>query len=469
MLADHGRIDGLVNNAGGQYRAPLKTISTKGFEAVVKSNLTGGFIVMREVYNRWMIEHGGAIVNMIADIWHGWPHFSHSAAARGGMLTLSECAATEWAESGVRVNTVAPGSIASQGLDTYEDKDTAFIQNDLTPGIPLQRFGTEAEVSAAIVYLLSPAASYITGSCIRIDGGAPNARRGWWDLQPSQEQRRLRRLPPVHATGDPRRGAVTPLQAIIHRLRRRGARRHGRCRARNREPVRRAGCAGGDARARITNAARRRARRSARVASRGEVSFVQVDATDPDDTLAGRAGVSRRARFDRRAGEHDGSQRPPAAAAHHPDPVRPTAHQRDHPAAPAHDARRVAGDARAVDAGSIVNVASDAAKVATPGETLVGAAMAAIVMYSKAAALEAKREGVRINVLTPSLIADTPGAALIGSDPFSAKLFEKAAAMAHLGVASPADLAAMTLFLASPAASRITGQTISINGGISVG
>ena len=186
VLTDHGRIDGLVNNAGGQYRAAMKTISTKGFEAVVSSNLTGGFIVMREVYNRWMIDHGGAIVNMIADIWHGWPHFSHSAAARGGMLTLSECAATEWAESGVRVNTVAPGSIASQGLDTYEDKDTAFIRNDLTPGIPLQRFGTEAEVSAAIVYLLSPAASYITGSCIRIDGGAPNARRGWWDLQPAK-------------------------------------------------------------------------------------------------------------------------------------------------------------------------------------------------------------------------------------------------------------------------------------------
>ena len=185
-LTDHGRIDGLVNNAGGQYRAPMKTISTKGFEAVVRSNLTGGFIVMREVYNRWMVNHGGAIVNMIADIWHGWPHFSHSAAARGGMLTLSECAATEWAESGVRVNTVAPGSIASQGLDTYEDKDTAFIRNDLAPGIPLQRFGTEAEVSAAIVFLLSPAASYITGSCIRIDGGAPNARRGWWDLQPAK-------------------------------------------------------------------------------------------------------------------------------------------------------------------------------------------------------------------------------------------------------------------------------------------
>jgi citronellol/citronellal dehydrogenase len=184
VLTERGRIDGLVNNAGGQYRSPLKDISTKGFEAVVRSNLTGGFIVMREVYNRWMADHGGSIVNMIADIWHGWPHFSHSAASRGGMFTLSECAATEWAASGVRVNTVAPGSIASSGLDTYEAKDREFIQNAVTPGIPLQRFGTEAEVSSAIVYLLSPAANFVTGSCIRIDGGAPNARRGWWELQP---------------------------------------------------------------------------------------------------------------------------------------------------------------------------------------------------------------------------------------------------------------------------------------------
>jgi citronellol/citronellal dehydrogenase len=184
IVGKYGRIDGLVNNAGGQYRAALREIATKGFEAVVRTNLTGGFIVMREVYNRWMAENGGAIVNMIADIWHGWPHFSHSAASRGGMFTLSECAATEWASSGVRVNTVAPGSIASSGLDTYDDKDRSFIQNEVACEIPLQRFGTEAEVSAAVVFLLSPAASFITGSCVRVDGGAPNARRGWWELGP---------------------------------------------------------------------------------------------------------------------------------------------------------------------------------------------------------------------------------------------------------------------------------------------
>lgn len=205
ILAQHGRIDGLVNNAGGQYRAPLSTISTKGFEAVVRTNLVGGFVVMREVYNRWMAQHGGAIVNMIADIWHGWPHFSHSGASRGGMLTLSESAATEWAASGVRVNTVAPGSIASSGLDTYDDADTEFIQNKVAGEIPLQRFGTEAEVSAAIVFLLSPAASFITGTCIRIDGGAPNSKPGWWDLQPAERSEpfqgfHLARVPEILST-----------------------------------------------------------------------------------------------------------------------------------------------------------------------------------------------------------------------------------------------------------------------------
>src|SRR3979411_1942684 len=178
VLADHGRIDGLVNNAGGQYRAPMKTISTKGFEAVVRSNLTGGFIFMREVYNRWMEANGGAIVNIIADIWHGWPEFAHSGAARGGMLTLTETAACEWSASGVRVNAVAPGGIVSSGFDTYTPEMQKKL-HDFTAGVPLQRFGTEAEISAAITFLLSPAAAYVTGSCIRVDGGTPNARTTW--------------------------------------------------------------------------------------------------------------------------------------------------------------------------------------------------------------------------------------------------------------------------------------------------
>jgi NAD(P)-dependent dehydrogenase (short-subunit alcohol dehydrogenase family) len=124
---------------------------------------------------------------------------------------------------------------------------------------------------------------------------------------------------------------------------------------------------------------------------------------------------------------------------------------------------------RAQKCGSIITVASDAAKFATPGEALIGAAMAAIVMFSRTAAFEAKRDGIRINVLTPSLIADTPGASLIAADPFAGKMFEKAATLAHLGVADATDLAEAALFLAGPQSRRITGQAISVNGGISVG
>ncbi len=182
VLAARGRIDGLVNNAGGQYRTAMNTISTKGFEAVVRSNLTGGFIFMREVFNRCMQAHGGAIVNVIADIWNGWPDYAHSGAARGGMLTLTETAACEWACAGVRVNCVAPSGIASSGFDTYTPEAKAKIL-EFPPTVPLQRYGTEAEISSAIVYLLSPAAAYITGSCVRVDGGTPNNRPSYWKIQ----------------------------------------------------------------------------------------------------------------------------------------------------------------------------------------------------------------------------------------------------------------------------------------------
>jgi 2-hydroxycyclohexanecarboxyl-CoA dehydrogenase len=117
--------------------------------------------------------------------------------------------------------------------------------------------------------------------------------------------------------------------------------------------------------------------------------------------------------------------------------------------------------------GSIVNIASDAAKVATPGESVLGAAMAAIVMFSRVAAIEAKRNGIRVNVITPSLIAGTLTAGNVLRDGFSKNLFEKAASLAHLGVAEPDDLASLVVFLGGPGAARLTGQAISVNGGIS--
>jgi citronellol/citronellal dehydrogenase len=178
VLAAHGRIDGLVNNAGGQFFSPLEGISTKGFEAVVRSNLVGGFIFMREVYARWMVTHGGAIVNITADMWNGLPGCAHSGAARAGMNSLTESAACEWAASGVRVNSVAPGLIASSGFDNYTGQVAEMILK-YPKILPVQRYGTVAEVSAAIVFLLSPAAAFITGTCLRVDGGGPNARPSW--------------------------------------------------------------------------------------------------------------------------------------------------------------------------------------------------------------------------------------------------------------------------------------------------
>jgi citronellol/citronellal dehydrogenase len=175
-LARFGRIDGLVNNAGGQFPAPLAQISQKGWDAVVRNNLTGGFLVARECYTQWMADHGGAIVNIVADMWMGMPNMGHSGAARAGMVNFTETAACEWGVSGVRVNAVAPGWIASSGMDTYPDWMKPLIR-DMRNHVPMQRLGNEAEVSAAIVFLLSPAASFISGTTLRVDAAVPNARR----------------------------------------------------------------------------------------------------------------------------------------------------------------------------------------------------------------------------------------------------------------------------------------------------
>jgi citronellol/citronellal dehydrogenase len=172
IVAARGRIHGLVNNAGGQFPSPLAAISKKGFEAVVSTNLTGGFLMAREVYLQSMSSHGGAIVNMLADAWGGMPGMGHSGAARMGMLNLTQTAAVEWAASGVRVNAVAPGWVASSGMDSYQDEGVKALIPLLQKEVPLQRLATESEVSAAIVFLLTDAAAFITGEVIKIDGGA---------------------------------------------------------------------------------------------------------------------------------------------------------------------------------------------------------------------------------------------------------------------------------------------------------
>ena len=171
VVEQHGPVAGLVNNAGGQFPSPLSAISRKGFDAVVANNLTGGFLMMRELFNQCMSRHGGAIVNMTADFRNGMPGMGHSGAARAGMSNLTATAAFEWAHAGVRVNAVAPGWIASSGMDTYSGPIRELIPR-LKQHVPLRRLGVEAEVSGAIVFLLSPAAAFVTGVTLQVDGAA---------------------------------------------------------------------------------------------------------------------------------------------------------------------------------------------------------------------------------------------------------------------------------------------------------
>ena len=178
VVAAQGRIDGLVNNAGGQFVMPLETISAKGWETVINTNLTGGFLMARECFVQSMSQHGGSIVNIVADMWGSMPGMAHSGAARAGMVSLTESAALEWAGRGVRVNAVAPGYIASSGMDHYPPEMAPMLR-EMAKTVPLGRFGTEAEAAAGIVFLLSPAAAFISGSTLRIDGARPQVRLGW--------------------------------------------------------------------------------------------------------------------------------------------------------------------------------------------------------------------------------------------------------------------------------------------------
>ena len=168
-----GRIDGLVNNAGGQFPAQLKDISLNGWNAVVANNMTATFLVSKAVYLGWMEQNGGAIVNVGADFELGNPGMGHNGAARAGQTNFTYTASVEWAHSGVRINSVIPGFIASSGLDRYPERAHDVLRGVKTR-IPLKRHGTESEIAGAIVSLLSDAAAYITGISLRVDGGLHN-------------------------------------------------------------------------------------------------------------------------------------------------------------------------------------------------------------------------------------------------------------------------------------------------------
>ena len=178
IAENHGALDGLVNNAGGQFMSPAQNISKKGFHAVVETNLTGTFMMSREAFNRFMQKNGGSIVNIIAEMWRGFPGMAHTGAARAGVDNLTKTLAVEWAYAGVRVNSVAPGLIDGNGFKNYPVHIQPWIR-EMKKDIPLKRFGSESEIAAATTFLLSPAAAYITGTTLNVDGASSLWRKAW--------------------------------------------------------------------------------------------------------------------------------------------------------------------------------------------------------------------------------------------------------------------------------------------------
>jgi citronellol/citronellal dehydrogenase len=169
VLARFGKIDVLVNNAGGQFPSPAEALTPRGFDAVVRNNLNGLFYMTLATANRAMIPaRKGRIVNVIADIARGFPGMLHTGAARAGVENMTKTLAVEWARHGIRVNACAPGTIVSSGTEQYGDAPLEVARRET----PVKRLGTVGEVSRVIVFLASDQNDYVTGSTYYVDGGS---------------------------------------------------------------------------------------------------------------------------------------------------------------------------------------------------------------------------------------------------------------------------------------------------------
>jgi NAD(P)-dependent dehydrogenase (short-subunit alcohol dehydrogenase family) len=170
VAAQLGAVDVLVNAAAGNFPAPFSALSENAFNSVVDIVLKGTANVSRSVGGRMQRGAGGAIVNVVAGYaWTGAPGVSHSGAAKAGVLNLTKSLAVEWAPK-VRANAVSPGPIdGTEGMKRLGDD--LGLRPAVERSVPLGRMGTPDEVAQACVFLASPAASYVTGACLVVDGG----------------------------------------------------------------------------------------------------------------------------------------------------------------------------------------------------------------------------------------------------------------------------------------------------------
>lgn len=173
--AESGRLDILINNAGGQFPGPAEDISPKGWQAVINTNLNGTWFVTSAMAKRFFFkQQDGAVVNIVLNNYRGTPGMAHSGAARAGVSNLTQSLAVEWAPKGIRLNCIAPGIIQSSGLDNYPPE----LTQNLTRVIPMKRLGSVEEIAWLTLFLASPMSAYMTGDTIYMDGGA----RLWGDL-----------------------------------------------------------------------------------------------------------------------------------------------------------------------------------------------------------------------------------------------------------------------------------------------
>lgn len=194
VIARHGRLDHVVNNGGGQFFAPAEAITPNGFDAVVKTNLTGTWNITRGAADAWMLANGGTLTNITMLTGRAFPGMAHSHAARSGVEALTRTLAVEWAARGIRINSVAPGFIASSGITRYP-QGLEFVRT-LQRHVPMKRLGTCDEIAWLVAFLHSPAGAYITGQTLTVDGG----KALWGDYWPIPDPDPL---PPIEIPPDP--------------------------------------------------------------------------------------------------------------------------------------------------------------------------------------------------------------------------------------------------------------------------